>query len=139
MGGPPTASRALVVQNRCMKVIASFLLALAALAAATAVSAGQIYKQTDAQGRVIFTDVPDPSARTVATYETTGETQRPSGATSAPVLLPTSGVPAASIGAPMGPTLAPWQEARLAVSRGERMNSLRSREIDAREAARAGR
>jgi hypothetical protein len=122
-----------------MKYLARTSFVLAALALSTAASAGQIYKQTDASGRVIFTDVPDPSARIVATYETTGEAPRASSATAGPVLVSTSAVPVPSIGAPMGSTLAPWQEARLAVSRGERMNSLRSREIDAREAARAGR
>jgi hypothetical protein len=122
-----------------MKIISKISLALATLAFATAASAGQIYKQTDASGRVIFTDIPDPSARTVKTYESAGEAPRAVAAAAAPVLIATSGVTNSGFAAPAAPELAPWQEAALAANRGVRMNSLRSQQIDAREAARAGR
>lgn len=62
---------------------------VASLALFASIAGAQtIYKQVDADGRVMFTDQPDPSARVVASYDTSRRARRPDSESDGPAAEP---------------------------------------------------
>jgi len=113
---------------------AAATLTLAALTLPAQAAGQEIFKQTDAEGRVIITDNPDPARRILERYPAH------SANASALIIVPNPPEAANALNAPwpmQRPTFnRPSDEVQFALDTNSRMSSPRIDAIDAREAAR---